>query len=152
MHESSRQAEVERRIDPRLLKLAAAALSADELHLSLWLVEERSIETLTSHGVSQGGTVFELDRFPLTEHVLTSGSPAQVLASDPSADRAEVALLEEMGQFRALLMLPVVHHFHVVGLLEAYRRQEAGWTPAEVGRSAVVCGQLGAALAGLRAA
>ena len=69
--------------------------------------------------------------------------------STPGADEAEVALLQEQGDFRALLMLAVTRHGRVVGLLEAYRRDEIGWSMSEIERSAVICEQLGASVAAL---
>jgi GAF domain-containing protein len=129
-----------------VLKLGAHALVADELHLSIWLREERLVKTLVSSGTSFDEEMYDLDDYPLTELVLESSQPVQLLISDPDADPAETALLAELG-FGALLMLPVMHEGRALGLLEAYRLDEMGWTTAEVTRALAFGRQLAAQLA-----
>jgi GAF domain-containing protein len=140
------EVDVTQPIHPRVLKLGAHALVADELHLSIWLRKERIVKTLVSCGMSYDEELYELDDYPLTELVLSSGLPMQLLASDTEADAAETALLRELG-FNALLMLPVIHESRTVGLLEAYRLDEMGWTSAEITRALAFARQLGAQLA-----
>jgi GAF domain-containing protein len=135
-----------RRVDSSVLKLGAAALAAEELHFSLWLPETRAVRTLASHGASEDDEIYSLDQYPVTEQVLTTGVPAQLLASDETADRAELALLEQIGGFKALLLVPVARDGGTIGLLEVYRREEMGWTQGQVRRAMTFAAQLGSAL------
>lgn len=80
--------------------------------------------------------------FPQTARVLATQEAAQILVSDPAADRAEVELLVREG-FRSLLMVPVFCHGAPLGLLEAYSRSDRGWTRAQIAHARIVSHLLG---------
>jgi GAF domain-containing protein len=75
----------------------------------------------------------------------------QVLVSDPSADPAEVTLLDEMG-YQALLMLPLVAGAKAIGVLEACAREERPWSRTQIHSARIVGYQLAHVLERQRAA
>ena len=75
-------------------------------------------------GYRRSGEVHPLELFlvtdyPLTQEVIEDGQARVVRRADPSADPAEVALLERLG-FDSLLMLPLRSHGQSWGLVEIY--------------------------------
>lgn len=73
----------------------------------------------------------------------------EVLASDPSADPAEVRLLLAQG-IKSLLMLPIADGDKRVGLLELYRRAERPWSEGAVTAARAMSQQLEAVIERLR--
>jgi diguanylate cyclase (GGDEF)-like protein/PAS domain S-box-containing protein len=127
------------------LPLVARLLPADEVFLSE--VHPDAVVTLAgSSGSHDNGSVWPLADYPLTRRVLETGEPAQVLVSDPRADPAETEILRADGN-GSLLMLPVCFRDRVVGLLEAYTREERPWSLAEIRRARLVADQVGVAMA-----
>jgi GAF domain-containing protein len=76
-----------------------------------------------------------------------AGSPSvgQLLAGDESASEADRATLRALGH-RSRLTLPVMCGETVVGMLEAYSRQERPWSRFEIGRARIIAHQVGAVL------
>ena len=66
------------------------------------------------------GRGYLLEDFPLTRRVIEQQEVLGVSALDPDADRAEVALLRELG-FDSLLMLPLCTAEGCWGIVEVYR-------------------------------
>jgi diguanylate cyclase (GGDEF)-like protein len=123
----------------------ARLLPADDVWLSR--VDADAVVTVAgSTDQHLVGSRWLLAEYPTTRRVLASGEAAQVLAGDPRADAAETAILREDGN-GSLLMLPVVGGGRVLGLLEAYSRDERPWSLAEIHRARLVADQVGAAMA-----
>ena len=120
-------------------------IHSDDVAVSQVLPGERILEALTEHDWEGADLRYQLDDYPTTEYVLTHGEIGQLVAGDPAADPAEVALLADAG-FAAMLIAPIVHRCESVGLLEIYRREPRPWTPGEVDSARVFAHQLGPVL------
>jgi len=122
------------------LALIAAELGAEKICRSAWRADEATVEMLAENGEQSGETVFSVDQYPLTAHVLLRQEAVQVLAADPDADPEEARLLRELGQ-ASLLMIPVVCRGETLGLIEAYRLEERPWSRVEINRARVIANQ-----------
>ena len=122
------------------LALIAAELGAEKVSLSAWHAAEAEVELLAENGEQSTETVFHVNEFPLTAHVLRDQEAVQVLAGDPDADPEEVRLLREFGHY-ALLMVPVVCRGETLGLIEAFRAEERAWSRVEINRARVIANQ-----------
>src|SRR3954468_18667329 len=100
-----------------VLEPIRALLDVDEVVLSLLTSDRVWVETVVTNGKDEDDR-FLLADYPATAAVLKTGEAAQVLASDPDADRAEVHLLAEMG-YRSLLMVPLLAGARGIGGLPA---------------------------------
>ena len=124
----------------------AEELAADELALSTWDPQRRTVSTVhATEGWPDALPTYELAGLPATEHVLLAQETVQVLVTDPAADPAEVELLRADG-FAALLMVPVIARGRTLGLLEAVRVDEQAFSRSQVNRARIVAYQLGALL------
>jgi diguanylate cyclase (GGDEF)-like protein len=119
----------------------ATELHADKICLSRLQSGDGAVETLAENGNGSGETLFQVDEFPLTAHVLESREAAQVLVGDPASDPQEVSLLLALGH-GSLLMVPVLQRGESLGILEAYSNRERPWTRAEISRARIVANQL----------
>ncbi len=82
--------------------------------------------------IDEPGTVYALDDFPTTRAVLERRQPITVLATDPDADPAEVALMRQ-NEVVSLLMLPLAVGERVIGLVELDESQrEREFTADEI--------------------
>jgi GAF domain-containing protein len=126
----------------------ATELHADEVAFSVWNRERDEVETFSERGWGPTGEIFALADFPLTRRVLTDQVAAQVLVTDPDADRAEVEQLKVEGH-RALLMVPIVSAGETFALLEVYADQERPWSATAINRARIICAQFGGVLTGL---
>jgi hypothetical protein len=72
--------------------------------------------------------------FPLTREAIEHREARTVYTRDPDADKAEVALLEELG-FAALLMVPICVGEDVWGLAELYREGVHRFVDADAERA-----------------
>lgn len=78
------------------------------------------------------GTVYPLVDFPVTRRVLEERQPMTILAGDPNANPAELALMQQQETL-SLLMLPLVVAEQVIGLVELDEDEfERTFTPAEI--------------------
>lgn len=68
------------------------------------------------------GTTYDLADYPLTRTVMETQQPAFIRASDPDADPAEVANMEDL-KVESLLMLPLVVDNRSIGLIELDQTQ-----------------------------
>jgi GAF domain-containing protein len=107
-----------------------ALLEVDEVILSLVTEDSAWLETIVTNGHVEDDR-FLLSDYPATEEVLLTGEAAQVLASDPDADPAEVRLLVEMG-YRSLLMVPLLAGARSIGVLEACAATEHPWSRTQI--------------------
>jgi diguanylate cyclase (GGDEF)-like protein/PAS domain S-box-containing protein len=126
-------------------------LEVDEVTLSLLTADGVMVETIVSHDENLD-PFFTLDDYPATAAVLETGEAAQVLASDPTADPAEVRLLIELG-YRSLLMVPLLAGARSIGVLEASAIDERPWTRTQIHSARIMGYQLAHVLdrRGLRA-
>ena len=82
-----------------------------------------------------------LEDYPATAAVIETGEAAQVLASDPDADPAEVRLLAELG-YQSLLMVPLVAGAQNIGVLEASATEERPWSRSQIHSARIIGYQL----------
>jgi diguanylate cyclase (GGDEF)-like protein/PAS domain S-box-containing protein len=115
-------------------------LEVDEVILSLVTCDRLWVETVVTNGADQDDR-FLLSDYPATELVLDTGEAAQVLASDPDADPAEVHLLAKMG-YRSLLMVPLLAGAQSIGVLEACAAAERPWSRSQIHSARVLGYQL----------
>src|SRR5204863_5475629 len=117
-----------------------ALLEVDEVVLSLVTPDREWVETVVTNG-DESEERFRLSDYPATVTVLESGEAAQVLASDPEADRAEVSLLESLG-YRSLLMVPLLAGAQSIGVLEACAVEERPWSRTQIHSTRILGYQL----------
>jgi EAL domain-containing protein (putative c-di-GMP-specific phosphodiesterase class I) len=115
-------------------------LEVDEVILSLVTGDSAWLETIVTNGKVEDDR-FLLSDYPATALVLETGEAAQVLASDPDADPAEVALLLEMD-YRSLLMVPLLAGARSIGVLEACAAAERPWSRTQIHSARIIGYQL----------
>jgi GAF domain-containing protein len=115
-------------------------LGVDEVTLSLITPDRSKLETVVSHD-EDTDPFFALDDYPATALVIATGEAAQVLASDPDADPAEVRLLGELG-YKSLLMVPLVAGAQSIGVLEANAAEERPWSRTQIHSARILGYQL----------
>jgi diguanylate cyclase (GGDEF)-like protein len=119
---------------------------ADEVAVSSVVPGERCVETLHDLSFTATGERFSYDDYPTTERVLEHQTLGQIVAGDPAADPAEVALLQENG-YGAVMLVPILFRAETVGLLELYRVAARPWTVTEIDQARMLAHHLGAAIA-----
>lgn len=85
----------------------------------------------------QLGRGFLVSQFPTTADVLRTGRPSAVSLDDPTADAAEADVLRDLA-VRGVLMLALRQGPSAWGLVEVYRIEPSGFTPAEIERATQV--------------
>jgi EAL domain-containing protein (putative c-di-GMP-specific phosphodiesterase class I) len=120
-----------------------AELDADDLLISI--IDGPELVVVGAGGPDRLEDRYVVAEYPATERLLREQDSAQVLASDPEADRDEVAVLRKLG-YASVLMLPICCGGRTIGLFEAYGRRERPWSRFEIGRARIIALQLGAAL------
>jgi diguanylate cyclase (GGDEF)-like protein len=116
-------------LDPRqvanlMARHLGSAMGVDECAISYW---DRPAGRLATLGYwpflpdDELQPYFELAAFPETRRVLEQQATAVVDADDPSADPAELRLIESEG-YRSLVMLPLVAKGQSIGLVELLSR------------------------------
>jgi diguanylate cyclase (GGDEF)-like protein len=116
-------------LDPRqvadlIARHLATAMGVERCGISYW---ERSTNRLLTWGYWPAADLegvepyFELDDYPDTRRVLERQVTSVIDTHDPTADRAEVALLVQSGD-RMLAMLPLVAKGTSIGLVELISR------------------------------
>jgi EAL domain-containing protein (putative c-di-GMP-specific phosphodiesterase class I) len=133
----------------RAAESVASALVADEVYVSRLVAEERCLEVIAGFGGPGIGLCYRLSDYPATAAVIRGSDAREVLASDPSADPAEVRLLLAQG-IKALLMVPIAEGEKPVGLLELYRRVERPWDEGAIAAACAMSRQFGAVMERLR--
>ncbi len=116
----------------------AKALDAAGCTVELWHPEKNQIEVMIDYSrfypdeVEEVGNIYDLAEFPVTLQVLQNQQIKQIQVDDPTADAAEVALMQEMEVF-SLMMVPMITQNRVIGLIEIYEEEEArNYTPDEI--------------------
>jgi diguanylate cyclase (GGDEF)-like protein len=112
----------------------AVALGADAIAISYWQRETDIIQTLGSFPRSEPAlwaADYDLRDYPSTRRVLEERRPEIVVADDPDADPAEVALLRNVG-LRQNVMVPFVVKGASIGLLEIARREPKALDDEEI--------------------
>jgi GAF domain-containing protein len=117
-----------------------ALLGVEEVILSLVTGDSAWLETVVTNGDVEDDR-FLLSDYPATAAVLATSEATQVLASDPDADAAEVALLLEMG-YRSLLMVPLLAGARSIGVLEACAAAERPWSRTQIHSARIMGYQL----------
>jgi diguanylate cyclase (GGDEF)-like protein/PAS domain S-box-containing protein len=117
-----------------------ALLEVDEVILSLVTPDGEWVETVVTNS-DESEERFRLSEYPATVGVLETGEAAQVLASDPEADAAEVELLESLG-YRSLLMVPLLAGARSIGVLEACAAEERPWSRTQIHSTRILGYQL----------
>ncbi len=120
--------------------------------LSRWDREADSVVTwiewnrLGNKFTDVAGSSYPLDEYPTTRAVLEEGRPIAVLASDPSADPAERALMQAYDS-TSLLMLPLAVGDRVIGLVELDENaRERVFSPADIRLSQALADQAAIAI------
>ena len=123
------------------LQAIAEELRADEVYLSALQGDELVVIGRTGPDLTMER--YAVSEYPQTQKVMDDNLVAQVLASDPAADPAEVKVMGELGH-GSLLMLPVSCAGNSIGLLEAFARDERPWSRFEIRRARIISFQVGA--------
>ncbi len=89
--------------------------------------------------------VYSLKELPATRLVLEERQPRVILATNPDADPAEVALLREQDAV-SLLMLPLAAGDRVIGLAKLVNGAERTFTDAEIGLCRALASQAAVAI------
>lgn len=95
-------------------------------------------------------TLFYLDDYPLTRHVLETNQPCLVRADDPDGDTAEIFLLKKMN-YQAVLLLPLAAAGEPYGLVELYSvKADVGLSGSDFKRLSALSEQVTLALINAR--
>jgi diguanylate cyclase (GGDEF)-like protein len=128
-----------RSLDPKavaelIAQHLASAVGADRAQISDWDRATDCLRTLGCYPPKLRPTLadfYQLDVFPRTAEVLSSGTLAVIDAEDPDADPAEVALLVAEGM-RGLVMLPLIAKGEAIGLVELVSRDRPTGDPGRI--------------------
>lgn len=101
----------------------------------------RRLVTWVTDDETDGGASFNVAAYPETARVLRTGEAAQITVGDPSADRAEVELLLEMG-CSSVLMVPLFARGEPIGLLEAFSEDHQPFSRQRIGIARTIAHQL----------
>ena len=122
-------AELSRSLDSRQVATLmadhfASAMGVDECAISYWVRPSDRLATLGYYPVipdDQLQPFFDLAQFPESRRVLEQQETVIIDTEDPTADRAEVGLLQADG-YRSVAMLPLVAKGQSIGLVELISR------------------------------
>jgi EAL domain-containing protein (putative c-di-GMP-specific phosphodiesterase class I) len=127
------------------LPLMERLMHADRVAISRVLASERCVQTVADWTGVGAEERFSYSAYPTTEHVISQQVAGQVIAGDPAADAAELALLSELG-LGTVLMAPILYRGATVGLLEVYRAVARPWTGPEIDTARLLSHALGASV------
>jgi diguanylate cyclase (GGDEF)-like protein len=105
------------------------AMGVDECIISYWDRAAGRVESLgfyPTHRLTEIEPFFEVSSYPETLRVLETQQTVIVDADDPSADPAEVGLMNLDGK-KALAMLPLVAKGQSIGLVELVSKNPMRW-------------------------
>ena len=123
---------------------ATRLVVADDVAIDLVRSESTDVHRL-SHHTWEAGPPQPLTELPLVRWVLDTRRAAQVLVTDPGADREMTAQLWTAG-FGGLLLVPVITRGSSLGVLSFYRRQPTPWTLRQIRMARIAASQLAATL------
>jgi GAF domain-containing protein len=106
-------------------------LQADQAAISILDEEGASLQAVLVDGGAMDEETYLLAEYPETEKAMASGEAVQVLASDVSADPAELRMMAELG-YRSMLMVPLLAGGQSMGVLELFSSRERPWTRAQI--------------------
>jgi diguanylate cyclase (GGDEF)-like protein len=117
-------------LDPRqvaniLAGHLASVMAVDECAISFWDRPNDRVASIGYHPPTPAEDLqpfFDIGAYPETRRVLSAQATVLIDAADPTADRAEVALLEAEGH-RGLVMLPLVASGVSIGLVELFSKE-----------------------------
>jgi GAF domain-containing protein len=123
----------------------ANLLNASGCVISDWDHEQNAVQAISEYPHQWGSdpampTVYPLDEYPATRHVLVERAIVQVHAADPQADRAEMSWMKMAG-VTSVLMLPLVVGDRVVGLLELLYESHHPFSEAELNLAQTLANQ-----------
>jgi len=119
----------EERVLAAIVHHMTEALGVDGCTISRYDPEQNCIVTMLDHDNTRGyhpdpvGTQHMLADYPDTRRVLESHQPIIIHSNDPTADEAELTVLEKYG-YATVLMLPLAVGERVSGLVELSRRSD----------------------------
>lgn len=120
-------------------------LHADQVLVSLVDAAADALIAVSHETWSVAGAARPLADNPLARWALDTRRAVQVLATDPNADRSEVAQLEAAG-FASVLMVPVTTNGSSIGLLHFYRTSPSPWSLRHIRLGRIGASQLAATL------
>ena len=127
---------------------AVAALThlvgADEVAIELLTAGGEQLSRL-SHHTWESSEAVTLDELPLLRWALDTRRAAQVLVTDPDADRPMVERLWAAG-CGGVLLVPVTTRGESLGVLSFYRREPTPWSLAQMRLARIGASQLAATL------
>ncbi len=134
----------------------AKTIGATGCTLSRWDREADAVVTLTqwrqrwTEWAAEPGVSYALDDFPITRAVLEKRQPITIQATDPDADPAELALMQQAG-VASVLMLPLVVGERVIGLVELDETERGReFTAAEIRLCQALADQVAVAIENAR--
>jgi EAL domain-containing protein (putative c-di-GMP-specific phosphodiesterase class I) len=127
----------------------ATAQAAEQLGvdlISVSIIDAKGVlREITSSGAIDTAC-YAVSDYPATQSVLRTGNTVEVHLSDPQADRAEQALLQELGQ-ASLLMLPLQVGDQPIGVLEFSQHTHRRWSANDIANGHGLATHIGHALA-----
>ena len=129
----------------RLMAVVADVLDCEQAELSYVDPTGSWLEAVQRDSWQPEGVRYELADYTTSRAVLTSMQMAQVLASAPESDPAEVAWMQSKG-WRSLMMVPAASAGRAVGLLECSHSEETAWTRQQVRKARAIASVLGPVL------
>lgn len=129
----------------RLMALVAEVLHCDRAELSFVDPTGQWLEAVRRDSWEPEGVRYALSDFETSRDVMATMKMAQVLASEPEADPAEVEWMTSKG-WRSLMLVPAASAGRAVGLLECSHAQETAWTRLQVRQARAIACVLGPVL------
>jgi diguanylate cyclase (GGDEF)-like protein len=150
-------AELSGSLDPRqVAELMAGhlvrAMGVDECIISYWDRAAGRVESLgfyPTHRLTEIEPFFEVSRYPETLRVLETQQTVIVDADDPTADPAEVGLMNLDGK-KALAMLPLVAKGQSIGLVELVSKTPMRWNDERLSLARTMANEAAMALENAR--
>lgn len=117
---------------------------ADDVAIDLLGADRTTLDRVSHHTWQTGASQHVAD-LPLVAWSLDTRRAAQVLVTDPNADRTMTEQLWSSG-FGGLLMVPIITRGTSLGVVSFYRRQPVPWTLSQIRMARIGASQLAATL------
>jgi PAS domain S-box-containing protein len=129
----------------RVMNVDACSLSLlDEKTRCLTIISDKWVEDGKPYSDNQESIIF-LDEYPATERVLETMTPLIFQASDPKADPAELAYMQENNS-ATLAIIPLVIQNRSIGILELETWKERVYTPNQLNLAMTLANHIAVAL------